>query len=71
MREPCVRHFFDTVEPIPEGVGFALFGACHLLWLAGFVVFTVLCCLLYRRLAVSGREWMRRGMAALLLAEVL
>lgn len=64
-----MRYFFDTVETIPEGVGFALFGPCHLLWLAGFAVFTVLCCLVYRRQAPAGRRRMRLVMAALLIAD--
>lgn len=64
-----MRYFFDTAETIPEGVGFALFGGCHLLWLAGFAVFTVLCCLAYRQAAPARRRWMRLAMAALLIAD--
>lgn len=64
-----MRYFFDTVETIPEGMGFGLFGPCHLLWLAGFAAFTAACCLVYRRLAPAGRRRMRLGMAALLVAD--
>lgn len=64
-----MRYFLDTVETIPEGVGFSLFGTCHLLWLLGFAVFTVLCCLAYRRASRPGRRKMRLGMAALLIAD--
>ncbi len=64
-----MRYFFDTVETIPEGVGFRLFGMCHLLWLAGFVLFAVLCSLLYRQAGAERRRQMRFCMVALLVAD--
>ena len=36
-----MQYFLDTVETIPEGVGFVMFGGLHLVWLAAsFVFFT-------------------------------
>lgn len=41
-------YWFDTVETIPEGVGFSYFGSTHITWLCVFVIFTVLLSVLYR-----------------------
>lgn len=48
-----------------------MFGRCHLLWLAGFVLFAVLCSVCYRRADAGSRQIMRRVFAALLLADEL
>ncbi len=46
-----MQYFLDTSETIPEGLGFSHYDTTHIVWLAVFVVFTVLACLLYRRLS--------------------
>ena len=66
-----MESFFETVETIGEGKGFALFGPCHLLWLAGFAAFAALCAVCYRRAGQGRRRLMRRIFAALLLADEL
>lgn len=53
-----MEHFWKTVEVIPEGIGFAHYGALHLCWLAAFAVLAVLNCILYRKL---GRRAERSG----------
>ena len=58
-----LKYLLETSETIEEGVGFSQFDRCHMWWLLGFVLFTVLCCALYRRLNPQGRGQMRRGMA--------
>lgn len=64
-------HFLDTVDTIPEGFGFSLFGPRHLIVLALFLLFAVLCCLAYRRADEKRRLHMRRLFAVLLLADEL
>lgn len=64
-----MKYLLATSGTIEKGVGFAMFDACHLTWLAGFAVFTVLCCLLYRRLGAVGRRRMRIAMAAAIVAD--
>ncbi len=60
-----------TEETIAPGLGFAPFGACHLLWLAAFLIFTVTCSVFYRRLAPNGRRKMRLILAAAVVADEL
>ena len=64
-----MEHFWETVEVIPEGIGFAHYGALHLCWLAAFGVLLVLSCILYRRLGQKGRKIWRITMAVLLLLD--
>ena len=39
-----MKYLLATTGTIENGAGFAMFDACHLTWLAGFVLFAVLCC---------------------------
>ena len=64
-------HFWETVEVIPEGIGFSHYGTLHLCWLAAFVVLTVLNCLFYRKLGEKGRKRWRIIIAALLVLDEL
>ena len=66
-----MNYLLDTTQTIPEGVGFALFGPTHLVWLAFFLVFTVVCCLVYHSLRSTQKDKMRLVFAALLLADEL
>lgn len=64
-----MTYFLDTVETIPEGVGFAHFGPVHLFWLIGCVVFLVVLCLGYRSADAERRDRMRRGMSWAIIAD--
>lgn len=64
-----MQYFMDTTETIPEGVGFPHFGTVHLVWLAVFLILTVSCCLLYRRLSDKGRRVWRIVIAGLLVLD--
>lgn len=64
-----MEHFWETVEVIPEGIGFAHYGKLHLCWLAAFILLTVLNCILYRRLGEKGRKIWRLVVAALLVLD--
>ena len=64
-----MKYFFETVETAPKGIGFHHFDTCHLLWLLGFALITVLCCLIYKRLDQRGRAAMRYVIAALTVAD--
>lgn len=66
-----MNYWMDTVETIPDGVGFSLFSGTHFGWLAAFVVFTTVCCLIYRRLGEKGRRTMRLVMVCALFADEL
>ena len=64
-----MEHFWKTVEVIPEGIGFAHYGALHLCWLAAFAVVAVLNCILYRKLGQKGRKIWRIVVASLLVLD--
>lgn len=64
-----MEYFFETVETAPKGIGFHHFDACHIAWLASFLLVTVTACLLYRKLNERGRAVMRYVLAALTVAD--
>ena len=64
-----MKYFFDTIETIPEGLGFSHFGPLHLAWLAGAALFAAVCVFLYRKSAPARRRHIRWLFAALLLAD--
>ena len=66
-----MKYLLDTTNTIPEGVGFPLFGATHLIWLGLIAVFIVGSCVVYRNLRSTQRERMRLLFAALLVADEL
>ncbi len=66
-----MEFWFDTVETIPDGMGFSHFDGLHLGWLGAFAVFTAAVCILYRRQLPAERLRLRRLMAVLLLADEL
>lgn len=66
-----MQYFLETVETVPEGLGFALFSPFHLTWLTAGVVIIVLCCLWYRKLSDPARNRWRKVVAVLLLADEL
>lgn len=64
-----MKYLLATTGTIEEGVGFHVFDACHLAWLAGCAVLMALCCLTYRRLNPSGRKKLRILVAAAIVAD--
>lgn len=64
-----MKYLLATTGTIEKGVGFEMFDACHLLWLAGIAGFIAACCLLYRRLGGKQRRWMRIIVAAAVVAD--
>lgn len=66
-----MQYFFDTVETIPAGQGFALFGATHLASLGLFVLLAAAACLWYRRQGAARRKNVRRLVAVLLVLDEL
>ena len=64
-----MEHFWETVEIIPKGIGFAHYGPVHLGWLGAFAVLVVLNCILYRKLGPKGRKIWRLVVAALLVLD--
>ena len=63
-----MRYFLDTVETIPDGVGFSHFDGLHLAWLTGFLLFAIFSCAYYRR-HPEHRTRIRRGFALAILAD--
>ena len=65
------RYFLDTVETIPEGLGWSLFSGYHFLWLGILVVFTAVLSTLYKKKDPTTRAKWRKAVAiAILLDEV-
>jgi len=63
-----MSYFLETVETIIPGVGFAQFDTLHFLWLAIFVIVTVLNCLWYRKMGDASKHKWRIAVAFLLVA---
>lgn len=63
-----MKYFYETVETIPEGLGFKHFDPFHLKWLAAAALSMAVICLLYRHLNRSGRHKMRLTIAFLTVA---
>ena len=66
-----MKYLLDTTNTIPEGVGFPLFGAVHLIWLGVCLVFVVGSCMVYRNLRSTQRDKMRIIFAVALVADEL
>ena len=64
-----MKYFFETVGTIEDGVGFSHFDSCHLLWLLGFVIFTVTMTFVYRKSCEKTRKTIRWVLVALLIAD--
>ena len=64
-----MQYFLDTVETIPEGVGFNYFDTTHLIWLGAFVLTVAFNCLLYKRLGEKGRGRWQKIIAWLIVAD--
>lgn len=62
-------YFFETVETVEPGIGFPQFGTIHMLWLAFFLIATVLNCLWYRKMGSAGRDKWKKVIAVLLIAD--
>lgn len=61
----------DTVETIPEGLGFAHYDATHLTWLAVMAVFIVAVSLCYRRASERTRRILRIVIGGLIVLDEL
>ncbi len=62
-------YFFDTVETIPEGVGFATFDKTHLMWIVAFLAICIFMCVLYRKMGDGARRKTRITLAALIVLD--
>ncbi len=66
-----MEFWFDTVQTIPDGVGFSHFDWVHLGWLGAALVFTAAVSLVYCRQLPAERIRLRKIMAVLLLTDEL
>ena len=66
-----MEYFFDTVETIVPGVGFALYGGQHLLWLGAFLLITAANVTPYKKLDAKGRGKWRKVVAVLVVLNEL
>ena len=64
-----MQYFLDTTGTIPDGVGFSHFSLIHFLWLALFVVLTIMNCIWYLKLQDRGRNIWKKTVAALLVLD--
>lgn len=63
-----MKYFFVPAKFLPEGVGFKLYGAAHLIWLVALGLMCLGMVLLYRRLGKTGRSRFAKGIAVFLLS---
>ena len=66
-----MQYFFDTIETIPENIGFAHFDTVHLVWLFAGVLLIVINCVWYRRMMPIQKMRWRRTVAIFILADEL
>ena len=66
-----MRHFLDTIDTIPAGMGFSYFHPFHLCWLGGIALAIFSLCRLYRRSGEARRQRIRRCLALLTIADEL
>lgn len=66
-----MKYFLDTVETIPQDVGFGLFGGLHLIWLIFSAFVITVNCFLYRKLGELGRKRWKKIVAGLILLDEL
>lgn len=59
-----MQYFLDTVETIPEGVGWSLFSGYHFLWLGILAVFAAVLSVQYKKRNAEQRARWRKAMAA-------
>ena len=64
-----MEYFLDTVDTIPDGVGFFHYDGLHIIWLAIFAIATVLCCLWYRKAAPDKRVIWNKAVAILIVLD--
>lgn len=66
-----MQYFLETTETIAAGVGFSHYDSLHLVWLVAFLIITVLNCVWYRRMSLTGKDRWRKAVAILLMADEL
>ena len=66
-----MKYFIDTVETIPEGLGFSPFDSTHLTWIALFLITTLINVLYYRKANETKRSQWRKIIAVLLVINEL
>ena len=64
-----MQYFLDTVDTIPDGLGFTYFKAVHLTWLAIFIIVVGANCFLYNKLSEKGRALWGKIIAWLIVAD--
>lgn len=64
-----MQYFLDTVETIPNNVGFDLFGGVHFGWIIAFLAIVLGNCLLFRKLSEKGRERWKKIVAILIVLD--
>ena len=64
-----MKYFLDTVDTIPDGVGFAHFGRLHILWLVATLLATILCCVWYKRATAEKRNIWKKAIAILIVLD--
>lgn len=63
-----MQYIFTPANRLPEGVGFKLYGAAHLIWLAIVVAEIIVMVRIYQKLGMVGRRRYVKGIALYLLA---
>ena len=64
-----MKYWFDTVETIPEGVGFSHYSGIHLAWIIGGVALMLLLGLCYRSRTAEQRGILRKILALAVVAD--
>lgn len=66
-----MKYFWESVDSIEGGVGFNYFDSTHLAWIIGFIVFALICSLVYRNSDTNKKDKMRKLFAFLIICDEL
>lgn len=64
-----MKYFLDTVDTIPEGLGFSHFDGIHLMWLAVLVIAVIANSILFGKLSPKGQEKWQKIVALLIVLD--
>ncbi len=64
-----MEHFWDTVDTIPEGLGFSHFDGVHIMWLVILAVTVIINSIFFRRLSEKGQDRWKKIVALLIVLD--
>lgn len=64
-----MKYFWEIVETIEQGLGFDYFDSLHMSWILSYIIFALICSLIYRKCNKHARNRMRKLFVLLILLD--